>query len=136
MAIRLRRIDGTMVALCAARTREESGDVYLSDSAHYALAAKFDRDRRNHQGFIDYQPEGALMARAESEAPVCATWSACGHEECAVRYAKWYRERPEVTISVVAGAHCQDCEDPITYGRVGEPGGWCGNHGPLVKRVS
>ena len=41
MAIRIRRIDGRVVALCAARSIEKPGDVYLDDAEHYALAEKF-----------------------------------------------------------------------------------------------
>ena len=87
MAIRLRGVDGTLVALCAARTRPETDDVYLDDAQHYALAAKFDRDHKER--FIDFQPEGAIMARVEAKAPVCATFSACEHEECHAAYMAW-----------------------------------------------
>lgn len=67
MAIRIRRVEGTLVALCAARTRAEPGDIYLDDAAHHALSAKFARDH-TAMGFmapIDHQPENALMARVE-----------------------------------------------------------------------
>lgn len=48
MSIRLRRIDGILVALCAARSVAKPGDTYLDDEQHYALASKFadDWDRR------------------------------------------------------------------------------------------
>ena len=41
MAIRIRRVDGKIVALCAARSVEKDGDVYLDDAQHYALSEKF-----------------------------------------------------------------------------------------------
>mgnify|MGYP001598312348 CR=1 FL=1 len=41
MAIRLRTVGGTLVALCAAETDPVPCDVYLDDGDHYALAAKF-----------------------------------------------------------------------------------------------
>jgi hypothetical protein len=42
MAIRLRRTeDAGIIAICAARSVEKPGDVYLDDSAHMALAWKF-----------------------------------------------------------------------------------------------
>ena len=41
MAIRLRIIDGHRVALCAAKTKPELGDLYLDDGMHEALATKF-----------------------------------------------------------------------------------------------
>ena len=44
MAIRIRRVDGAWVALCAARSVEKPGDVYLDDGLHYALAQKFWED--------------------------------------------------------------------------------------------
>jgi len=44
MAIRLRVVDGEMVAVCAAITVAQEGDLYLNDAHHYALACKFARD--------------------------------------------------------------------------------------------
>jgi len=46
MAIRIRRIDeqGHLVALCAAETEPEKGDLYLDDTVHQALADKFWKD--------------------------------------------------------------------------------------------
>ncbi len=44
MSIRLRIVDGTHVALCAAKTEAEEGDIHLDDAWHEALAAKFWRD--------------------------------------------------------------------------------------------
>lgn len=44
MAIRLRKVSGGEVALCAAETDPEPGDIYLDDGWHYALAAKFALD--------------------------------------------------------------------------------------------
>jgi len=34
-------IDGEAVALCAALTTEQKGDIYISDLWHYALGIKF-----------------------------------------------------------------------------------------------
>ena len=44
MAIRLRVVNEEWVALCAAKTKEIIGDVYLDDGMHYALACKFARE--------------------------------------------------------------------------------------------
>lgn len=44
MAIRLREVDGILIALCALETDEMPGDLYLDDGQHYALSAKFWRD--------------------------------------------------------------------------------------------
>ena len=51
MAIRIRKINGTTVALCAAKTRAKEGDIYLDDSAHHALSTKFGVDWVN-EGFL------------------------------------------------------------------------------------
>lgn len=45
MAIRVRRMDDScLVALCAAKSDEKEGDIYLDDEVHYALSRKFWRD--------------------------------------------------------------------------------------------
>lgn len=41
MAIRVRKVEGHLVALCAAKTQKKKGDVYLDDTIHHALATKF-----------------------------------------------------------------------------------------------
>jgi hypothetical protein len=55
MAIRLRTVQGVMVALCAAETDEQVGDVYLDDSHHHALSTKFGLDWQA-MGFIADPP--------------------------------------------------------------------------------
>lgn len=78
MAIRLRRVEGAgLVAVCAARSVAQPGDVYLDDETHYALAEKF---------WLDYADETlgllptpapqvcAAIARAESANPARADW--------------------------------------------------------------
>jgi len=44
MAIRLRTVNGVQVALCAAKTFAEPGDIYLDDGWHYTLSQKYWRD--------------------------------------------------------------------------------------------
>lgn len=44
MAIRLREVKGTMVALCAVESDAKDGDIYLNDNCHHALACKFARE--------------------------------------------------------------------------------------------
>ncbi|MER9356962.1 hypothetical protein NKI61_27355 [Mesorhizobium sp. M0514] len=63
MAIRIRTVGETRVALCAAETDERPGDVYLDDAAHYALAAKFRLDWKDQQltGWPEYPVEWAAM---------------------------------------------------------------------------
>ncbi|MFH2050489.1 MAG: hypothetical protein ABIJ12_13720 [bacterium] len=51
MAIRIRKINGTTVALCAACTHAKEGDIYLDDSVHHALSTKFG---------VDWVSEGRL----------------------------------------------------------------------------
>ena len=52
MAIRIRKIEGTTIALCAARSQPEDGDLYLDDNIHHALSTKFGLDW-NKEGIID-----------------------------------------------------------------------------------
>lgn len=61
MAIRLRTIENTRVALCAAETDAKLGDVYLDDADHYALAAKFSRDWSGQVAGWWYTSEWTLM---------------------------------------------------------------------------
>ena len=64
MAIRVRRVDGTLVALCAAKTDEVDGDIYLNDEVHYALSQKYWRD---YEEIDIVDDEGvALATRLES----------------------------------------------------------------------
>lgn len=46
MSIRIREIEGEMVALCAAFSKPKEGDLYIDDAQHYALFCKFSRDNR------------------------------------------------------------------------------------------
>jgi hypothetical protein len=61
MAIRLRTVNGTRVALCAVETDAMPGDVYLDDADHYALAAKFSRDWDGQVAGWPYPNEWAVM---------------------------------------------------------------------------
>ena len=51
MSIRIRAINGYVVALCAAKTEAKEGDIYLGDGAHHALTTKFG---------VDWVSEGRL----------------------------------------------------------------------------
>ncbi len=44
MAIRIRRVQDQLVALCVVETDPQEGDIYLDDGLHEALAQKFARD--------------------------------------------------------------------------------------------
>ncbi len=55
MAIRLRKVNGMLIALCAAETAAMPDDVYLDDGQHYAIAAKFWRDYQGRT--IDWQSD-------------------------------------------------------------------------------
>lgn len=67
MAIRLRTVRGVRVALCAARTKPLPEDLYLDDSDHYALAAKFSRDRLESGvvGIVEYPIQWQAMDEKE-----------------------------------------------------------------------
>ena len=51
MAIRIRKIDGKIIAICAALSEPKEGDVYLDDSMHHALITKFGLDWES-MGFV------------------------------------------------------------------------------------
>ena len=65
MAIRIRKIDGHIIALCAARTKKQKGDIYLDDAVHEALATKFaiDNERPKWANPI----KAKLMKKEESK---------------------------------------------------------------------
>lgn len=44
MAIRIRVVEGHTIAICAAKSVEKPGDIYLDDNVHHALCTKFDLD--------------------------------------------------------------------------------------------
>lgn len=68
MSIRIRRIGGVTVALCAARSIEKPGDVYLDDAQHHALAEKFSADFQS-EGFNTYplDKKGTLLREREEK---------------------------------------------------------------------
>ena len=51
MAIRIRKINNEIVALCAAKSKSKNGDTYLDDAIHHALTIKFEKDFRS-MGFL------------------------------------------------------------------------------------
>jgi len=69
MAIRIRKVDGKTIALCAAKSIPKEGDLYLDDSIHHALTTKFGLDFYE-EGFIDNPLSDnkllVLMKREES----------------------------------------------------------------------
>lgn len=67
MAIRLREVRGEGIALCAAKSNPEPGDIYINDFWHYALALKFGTDEG-----IDYSDDPATKVMLEEEAKYVA----------------------------------------------------------------
>ena len=55
MAIRIRNINGETVALCAAQSEAEHGDLYLDDVIDHALRMKFLKDYKSEG--IDFNKE-------------------------------------------------------------------------------
>ena len=55
MAVRIRQHKGHAVALCAAKTKAQKGDIYLNDDAHHALSVKFALDFES-MGFMANPP--------------------------------------------------------------------------------
>jgi len=60
MSIRIRRINGELVALCAAKSKSRKDDIYLGDEEHHALYEKF---------YSDFKSEGLIV---ESKAGIYA----------------------------------------------------------------
>lgn len=70
MAIRIRKVKGHLVALCAAETKAEPEDIYLDDAMHEALATKFaiDWDREGFKSAKWANPiKAKLMKEEESK---------------------------------------------------------------------
>lgn len=66
VSIRIRRVGRRLVAICAARSVERPGDVYLDDNQHHALAEKFRRDF-DSEGLWPLSPDPADAAVAAIE---------------------------------------------------------------------
>ena len=60
MAIRIRKVNGTTVALCAAKTSPKKNDLYLDDSMHHALSTKF---------YVDWIEEGLITYKGDLANP-------------------------------------------------------------------
>jgi len=58
MAIRLRKIKDTWIALCAAESDKKAGDIYLDDNLHHALSTKF---------ALDFNSEGDYNIPSETD---------------------------------------------------------------------
>ena len=52
MAIRIRKVNDVIIALCAAETDKKFGDLYLDDTIHHALSTKFGLDFYE-EGWLD-----------------------------------------------------------------------------------
>ena len=52
MAIRIRKVDGCTIVICAAKSDHKKGDIYLDDLAHHALSTKFGLDWES-EGFME-----------------------------------------------------------------------------------
>jgi len=67
MAIRLRTVNGVRVALCAAKSNPEPGDMYLDDADHYAITAKYAKEWQADMGFSAPWAEWPLMEQEETK---------------------------------------------------------------------
>lgn len=72
MAIRLRRINNVLVAICAARSVPKEGDIYLDDEGHYALTIKFGLDFA--LAFYKDSEEARVMCQEESNNEARRLW--------------------------------------------------------------
>lgn len=76
MAMRLRTVEGTMIAVCAALTEPKDGDVYLDDGQHYALTMKY-----MHEAGYDVGEYADLMEREQ------------GYRDAAAEHEAWTRSQ-------------------------------------------
>ncbi len=87
MAIRLRVVECDnewgfeWVALCAAESEEQPGDIYLGDCHHHALTEKFEQDFGS-MGFLNYDPN----TNSEKK-PFCAEMDYCHKYEAGLNSA-------------------------------------------------
>ncbi len=89
MAIRIRVVDGVMVALCAARSVAKEGDIYLDDAVHQALADKetrhwYEREKVDSRGWINSEYWNKVLdivATEESNNPNRTDWDATFGQE-------------------------------------------------------
>lgn len=81
MAIRLRVVNGQLVALCAARSIPQPDDFYLDDAQHDALNEKFMRDH-NLGDFSDERGTtiSAIIEREENNNPNRTWWDSMYRE--------------------------------------------------------
>ena len=85
MSIRIRKTNGNTIAICAAKSKSQEGDIYLDDNVHHALSTKFAQDFHN-MGFMNGRHLGdsiliKLMKQEEDYQISC--------KEC------WYKENEE-----------------------------------------
>lgn len=98
MAIRIRIVNGTMVALCAARSVEKPGDTYLDDAQHHALFEKFAED---------------FASEGYDTPPLCQDETTVRHAEESNNPARAWTEHP------CRGLACHQCR-PCPLPRGGE----------------
>ena len=67
MAIRIRKIDGYIIAVCAAKSDAKEGDIYLNDDIHHALTSKFGIDFMNEGFMNEHLADNNLIALMKQE---------------------------------------------------------------------
>ena len=68
MAIRIRKVNGHTIALCAAVTAPKEKDLYLDDNIHHALSTKFGLDWYSEGRIDDPLADERLVDLMEKEA--------------------------------------------------------------------
>jgi hypothetical protein len=83
VAIRIRTVDGVRVALCAAETDAQPGDLYLDDGDHYALSAKYAADYQGRTIDWGYPEQWAAMAtqKKRDAEEALAAWDWAGRPD-------------------------------------------------------
>lgn len=75
MSIRIRALNGKLIAICAARSVSKEGDIYLDDAAHHALAEKFMEDFQSEGYDIQcFDLDAALLRQQEESNNPAREW--------------------------------------------------------------
>jgi len=91
MAIRIRKVNEKLVALCAAESSPEPNDLYLDDNVHHALSEKFTADFKE-MGFLRSKDELQINKLIQQglipAASLIGIISVIGEEETAINLEK------------------------------------------------
>lgn len=82
MTIRIQKVNGTMVALCADETDAKAGDLYLDDASRHGLSTKFGLDWKQ-EGWLSERMADAVLLESMlgEELRDCREWQRRGKSQ-------------------------------------------------------